>query len=194
MRSITIEWGDKLRAGHLTKYEAWTALNTWVMKTLLYAAPAITITNEEANHIMAPILMSGLNAFGMQHYLPRAVVYAPLKYQGLAIPNLYIEAGIQHITLLLQETHTNSPTGLLLHMSIEATKVEIGIGGSLFEQPFAHYGSLATDCWVKHTWRFLSEHEITMTDQVGDISQQWDGDLFLTDTFIQHGIKGAALK
>ena len=51
MREIAIEWGDKLRAGHLTKYEAWTALNTQVMKTLLYAAPAITITNADANHI-----------------------------------------------------------------------------------------------------------------------------------------------
>jgi hypothetical protein len=164
------------------------------MKTLLYAAPAITITNADANHIMAPILMSGLNALGIQRYLPRAVVYAPLKYQGLAIPNLYVETGIQHITLLLQETLTNSPTGLLLRMSIEAVKVEIGVGGPLFEQPFAYYGSLATDCWVKHTWRFLSEHEITMTDRVGDISLRRNGDLFLTDTFIQHGIKGAALK
>ena len=41
MRSVAVEWGDKLRAGHLTKYEAWTALSTRVMKTLLYAAPAL---------------------------------------------------------------------------------------------------------------------------------------------------------
>ena len=133
-------------------------------------APALTITNADANHIMAPILMSGLNALGMQCYLPWTVVYAPLKYQGLAIPNLYVETGIQQSMLLLQETLTNSPTGLLLHMSIEATKVEIGIGGSLFEQPFVCYGPLAMDYWVKHTWRFLSEHEITIMDQVGDIS------------------------
>ena len=61
MRSIAIEWGDKLWEGHLTKYEAWMALNTLVMKTLLYAALAITITNADANHVMAPILMSGLS-------------------------------------------------------------------------------------------------------------------------------------
>jgi hypothetical protein len=66
MRSVTVEWGDKLWVGHLTRSEAWTALTTRVMKTLLYAAPALTITNGEANHIMAPILMSGLNALGIQ--------------------------------------------------------------------------------------------------------------------------------
>jgi hypothetical protein len=59
--------------------------------------------------------------------MPRAVVYAPLKFQGMAVPNLYIETGIQHVALLLQEMQGNSPTGKLLRMSIEATKVEIGV-------------------------------------------------------------------
>jgi hypothetical protein len=106
------------------------------------------------------------------------VVYAPLKYQGLAVPNLYVETGIQHVTLLLQETHANSPTGRLLRMSIEATKVEVGIGGSLFAQSFTRYGSLAMDSWVKHTWRFLSEYEITISDQVGDLRLRRQGDPF----------------
>ena len=43
----------------------------------------------------------------------------------MAIPNFYVETGIQHVALLLQETHANLPTGKLLRMSIEATKVEI---------------------------------------------------------------------
>jgi hypothetical protein len=97
------------------------------MRTLLYATPALTITNRVANHIMAPILMSGLNALGMQRHLPRAVGYATLKYQGLAVPNLYVEMGIQHISLVLQETYRNSLTGKLVRMSIEAAKVEVGI-------------------------------------------------------------------
>jgi hypothetical protein len=139
------------------------------MKTLLYAAPALTITNEEANYIMAPILMKGLNALGMQRHLPRAVVYSPLKYQGMAIPNLYVETGIQHVALLLQETHANSPTGKLLRMSIEATKVEIGVGGLLFQQSFDRYGQLAMDSWIKHTWKFLSNHEITIEEQTSDL-------------------------
>jgi hypothetical protein len=71
---------------------------------------------------------------------PRAVVYAPMKFQGLAVPNLYVETGIQHVAILLQETQGNSPTGKLLRMSIEATKVEIGVGGSLFAQSFERFG------------------------------------------------------
>jgi hypothetical protein len=70
MRSVAVEWRDRLRVGHLTRYEAWTALSSRVMKTLLYAALALTITNGEASHIIAPMVMSGLNAMGMQQHMP----------------------------------------------------------------------------------------------------------------------------
>jgi hypothetical protein len=194
MRSVVVEWRDKLRVGHLTRSKAWTALTTRVMKTLLYAAPALMITSGEANYIMAPIVMSSLNTMGMQHHLPRAVVYAPLKYQGLAVPNLYVEMGIQHVLLLLRETYSNSQTGQLLRMSMEATKVEIGVGGSLFTQSFDWYGILATDSWVKYTWKFLFEHGMTIEDKVGDIQLKWCGDDYLMQIFTQYGYKGAELK
>ena len=79
-------------------------------------------------------------------------------------------------------------------MSIEATKVEIGVGGPLFMQPFDRYGTLATDSWVKHTWRFLSEYGIMIEDRVGDILLRHCGDEYLMRIFVQHGYKGAALR
>ena len=112
----------------------------------------------------------------------------------MAIPNLYVETGIQHVALLLQETHANSPTGKLLRMSIEATKVEIGVGGSLFQHSFDRYGQLATDSWIKHTWKFLSDHEITIEEQTSDLRLRRLGDVFLTTAFIQQGIKGSMLR
>lgn len=118
----------------------------------------------------------------------------PTQISGSCVLNLYVEMGIQHVTLLLWETHSNSPTGKLLWMSIKATKVEIGAGGSLFQQSFARFGSLAMESWVKHTWHFLSEHGMMITDSVGDIQLCHQGDVFLTKAFIQHGIKGASLK
>jgi hypothetical protein len=110
------------------------------------------------------------------------------------VPNLYVETGIQHVSLLLQETHSILMMGKLLRMSIEATKVEIGVGGSLFTQSFDQFGQLATDSWVKQTWHFLSEYGITTADHMGDLQLCHCEDVFLTKVFIQHGLKGAALK
>ena len=79
-------------------------------------------------------------------------------------------------------------------MSIEATKVEIGVGGSLFTQSLNQFGSLAMDSWVKHTWQFLSDYGITIEDQTGNLWLHHQDNMFLTTVFIQHGLKGAALK
>lgn len=74
------------------------------------------------------------------------------------------------------------------------TKVEIGVGGPLFTQSFARFGSLATECWVKHTWKFLADHGMTIKDRVGELKLHRQGDVFLTEAFIQLGLKVAALK
>jgi hypothetical protein len=103
--------------------------------------------------------------------------------------------GIQHVSLVLRETYSNSPTGTLLGMSMEVMKVEIGVGGSLFTQSFDRYGILATDSWVKHTWKFLYEHGITIEDKVGDIQLKRRGrDDYLIRIFSQYRYKGVALK
>jgi hypothetical protein len=70
-------------------------------------------------------------------------------------------------------------------MSIEAMKVEIGVSGPLFIQPFDRYGMLATDSGVKHTWRFLSKYGIMIKDKVGDISLRRRGDEYLMRIFVQ---------
>ena len=80
-----------------------------------------------------------------------------------------METGISHLKLLLQETHTQTQTGQLLCISLEATKVEIGIGGSLLTKPFHQYETLATHSWVKHTWKFLDEHNMTVEETIGDL-------------------------
>ena len=157
------------------------------MKTLLYATPAMNLTQAQSAYIMTPILMSDLNAMGIQCFLPRSVVYAPIRYQGLGLPNLYVETGIAHIHFLLQETHSKTHTGTLITISLEATKVEIGVGGPLLTKPYQRYGDLAMDGWVKHTWKFLSDHGMTIEDNAlrGCLS-----DRCLSTTWLQ----GAALQ
>jgi hypothetical protein len=49
----------------LQRHEAWYALTVTVMKMIEYPLLALTLTAQQCSHIMAPILMSGLPAFGI---------------------------------------------------------------------------------------------------------------------------------
>jgi hypothetical protein len=111
----------------------------------------------------------------------------------LDISNLHTKCGIAHIKILLKECYCCLLMGQLARMSLEGTKVEIGVSGLVFSQSFWQLGTLATNGFVKHTWQFLSENGFTIEDQVGDLKLRRCRDVFLMEAFILHGIKGKAL-
>ena len=80
-----------------------------------------------------------------------------------------METSIAHLKLLLQETHSQTQTGQLLSTSLEATKVEIGVGRSLLTKSFHQYETLVMQSWVKNTWKFLDEYDVTVDDTIGDL-------------------------
>jgi hypothetical protein len=77
------------------------------MQTLLYPLPVTYFTCADCDYIMAPVLRVALSHSGVCRTIPRALVYAPLQYQGLAVPDLYIEQGFQKLMRLLKFGRTS---------------------------------------------------------------------------------------
>ena len=83
------------------RHEAWYALTATVMKTIEYPLLALTLTKEQCTHM--PVLMSGLPACGNCRYFPRDVLYAPIKFQGVGLNNIYITMGLLRVDLIASE-------------------------------------------------------------------------------------------
>jgi hypothetical protein len=84
------------------------------MKSLLYPLPALTLTEKDCNHIMAPVLEAGLqNSAICKNYL-RAVTFGPKEEGGLNLPSLYTQQGVQHIATINEHLALNDMTGELL--------------------------------------------------------------------------------
>ena len=60
MKKSTALWYDKVRTGDITRYDAWLALRSTIMKKLKCPLLALTLTKEECNSIMSPILQGSL--------------------------------------------------------------------------------------------------------------------------------------
>ena len=56
MKDIALKFGDNVRVGFIRGFDIFHALNSTVMRSLVYALPAVTLTEEECTSIMAPIL------------------------------------------------------------------------------------------------------------------------------------------
>jgi hypothetical protein len=183
------KWKDMTRTGHLNKYDAWTALNTCIMKMIKYPLPALTLNKKQYKYFMSPIMSGSLNSIGVVCTFPHVVAYAPLKYQGITVKDSYMTMGIAHIKMPMEEFPRESQRGKKLQLSLEAMKVEVGLGSSIFPQSYWKYGFLATKCLVAHTWGFLEKFSTRIKEQVGDLKLQQEWDNFLTKIFQSHGIK-----
>jgi hypothetical protein len=194
MKGKAEEWRDLMRTGHLQQDDAWQALETTILKTLEYPLPALTLTETECNQIIRPVLDAGLNKAAICKTFPKAVIHGPREEGGLNIPNLYTSQGISRIELLQDHLGMNDMMDELLQTSIEAAKVEIGVGRNLFQLDFELYSPIATDCWIKSTWQFAYEHNIEIKDNsTRNLQLHRENDIFLMEIFANHGYKKETL-
>jgi hypothetical protein len=155
------------------------------MKSIQYPLPATTFSPAECQAIMRPLLKVGLAASGVMSSMARAIVFGPLRYQGLAIPDLYVFQGVKHIEKIIcySLSKDNISTGSLIRASLEATKLELGLPGSVLSQDFSKHGCLATKTWCTHTWEFLHSNGMRIADKVAELYTQREHDQFLTEAF-----------
>jgi hypothetical protein len=188
-------WRDYIKTGHLTKKDAWLATETTIMRSLLYPLPALTLTEKECNHIIAPVLEAGLQSSSICKNYPRAVTYGPKEESGLNLPNLYVQQGLQRIAMITDHLSSHDMMGELLRTSIEAAKVEIGVGRNLFSLDYSLYSTILTDSWVKSTWQFAREYNIDIIDKVtSNLPLHRQNDVFLMEVICHHGFSKSELQ
>ena len=194
LRSITEEWASAVKSRHVRNDEAWEYYQTTVRKTLEYPLAATTLSKRQCTEIEAPALQAGLQRSGMPANLPRDLVNGPKTMQGLGSPDIYFVQGEKHLQVLLDHGHDDSITGNHLRAGIEAHKLELGVGGSLFTKDYNMFTSYMTkDTWCANTWKFLWEYRIRVEERTPSLRLQREGDAFLMEAFIEAGYQGEEL-
>jgi len=160
---------------------------------LTYALQATTLGKQQCAEIMKPAINKALPALGINRHFLRAVAHGPKSHQGLAIPNLFMEQTIAHITMLLcYGPQTEDPTGRLLQANLEAFRLETGLGGQLFGQPVEILPCLMRS-WIAHTWAQCRQLDIDIMMDVQDFKAPRHNDKELMRLFLQHGVRGQDL-
>jgi hypothetical protein len=133
---------------------------------LSYPLPALNLTREQCEKIMAPILQYGLPHMGVCRNFPRAMVFAPQQYFGLGLQHLYTCQEIYRLKDMLQHTFRNTCTGNLYRASLELLYIELGVTMELHDIPYQQMAALATDSLVKSTWHFLHTYGLKLTHDI----------------------------
>jgi hypothetical protein len=123
--------------------------------------------------------------------MPRAVVWGPVRYQGLGIHHLYTTHGVEHIITILLHATRPTLTGKLLRTSNDEMQLETGLSGSFLSYSHINYGSLVTRSWIGSTWQFISE---SATDPFPKPALACLDDCFLMELLFDNGYRGAELR
>jgi hypothetical protein len=82
-------WCDGVKTKRIQPEEAWYSLSATILKTLEYPLVATTLSREQCQDILKPVLKTALPLCRIQRRLPRALVHVSFRSRGLNIPDLY---------------------------------------------------------------------------------------------------------
>ena len=175
---------EQIRVGHINKHEAWVSLNSITMKTLEYMLPAMTITEEEYREIMSPVLAQFLPKMGINRNIKRDILYATSAVQGFNLRNPYISQGVEHVKDICENLWKETLTGHLLKCNLEQLRIEIGENVDILSSNYYDFEpQLLTQSYIRNTWKFVSENNITLNDATAFIRHNRDGDCELMSSF-----------
>lgn len=163
---MVLAWVDKLQTGNLTREEVWLAVNTTIMRTLSYPIPALSLSKDQHEEILRPLLAYCLPRLGICRNFPHILVFASSKYFGIDFQRLHTLQEIARIKDLLTHTHRDDLTGKLYRASLEILLIETGHHSSLDIIPSNILTIAAIPSLIKSTLQFLNATDISIQHYV----------------------------
>ena len=183
-------WTERIRVRRLPHHLVWLSLQTGIFKTLTYPLAATTFTDTECRSLCSPLLQIGLSRSHIVRSMPRAVVHGPTATGGFAVPDLYVEQAVAHLTAFIGFGRSvTSITGFLLRNSVEFLQLELGTPGNPFDLEFSVWSPCAVPTWCTSLWAFCSQYAVSLPSPIPSVPVLRTGDVFLMESFWTHGIR-----
>ena len=95
VKKIT-KWTGRAKTSSLTQKECYVGANTALFKTILHVLPACSLTRKQYKQLETLLYKDLLPKMGISSKLPLVYRYAPHKFQGLALFQLYYTLSLRN--------------------------------------------------------------------------------------------------
>jgi hypothetical protein len=113
-------------------------------------------------------MSTALQKMGFMGMTKRALVFGPEEYGGLGITDLWMEQGIQHISLLIGQLRNGGEARTLLVLGIEWMVLMIGCPEEILSYPTNKIQKYIPQNWLLCMWEFLNSIDVMV-----DIQDSW---------------------
>jgi hypothetical protein len=123
----------KININGITSVQAKTAYESFYLPAMRYSLPITSINQMDFESIQQRATMSFLSTMGFNRHMPREVVYATPKFQGIGLKHLYDLQEADSLKLFIQEINHTGTIGDMLSYLLEVVQMEVGIGRPIME-------------------------------------------------------------
>jgi len=133
-----------------------------IHRTLSYPLPALSLPESDLQELSDTLYWKTLPKCGIVQTFPIYARHLPYKYQGLNLPNLYLEQEISKVKELLNFSSKQDITSQQIRLGLEAIQMQLGVTDIIFNYAYDKYQSLVQSSWLKSLWCFLSRQGYTI--------------------------------
>jgi hypothetical protein len=195
LQSKAETYGKHMTKGFVNKFEAWHALKSTILMTLQYPLEILSLTQEQWQHILAPIMLTNLPKAGFMRHFPRAIIFGPSSEMGLGLMHPFHLQFLRQIVLVLDKIITPSITGELLISTAEQLILEAGLSGPISAFPMDILRPVLTDCWWADLLAYMYARKLRFHTTLPDLaaSKRSTRDILLMEAFIAQGYRKSDL-
>jgi hypothetical protein len=193
-REKALAWAAQIKPSVLLPYDVLPMIRSTIQKSLEYPMAMTTLRCRQWEQVMSPVLMAALPKAGFVRTFPRAVVYAPIAFQGIGVPHPFALQMTKHLDMLLRHPGNRTKSGVFLEAILQAHQLETGTAYGIFQQVYDNTAILASNTWVKRVWQSLDEYRVHLEFSSPGLELLRDGDRLLMDIFMDASVDQLSLK
>jgi len=106
------------------------------------------------------------------------MLFGHQNHYALALPHLYDTQGYLHIVALFSFANGSSITNSLIRHSYEVLQLELGLPDEILQYKYQDWCHVVTPTWLTNTWKYLSEHNLTVYSDIPPLTALCKGDTF----------------
>lgn len=170
------KWSNRIHSSRLNKTEAYVGANTTIFRTVTYILPGTSFTETQCHQIECNLYRHLLGKLGISTKFLLAFKYAPHKFQGAAMLEVYVAQLIDKLTIFLHHANLSSQLGKTYTVSMGGMQVEISSTHHFFSLPYHEYGKLTPVSWLNRLWESLSKYGVSVRNSKSSLTPPHQND------------------
>jgi hypothetical protein len=109
------------------------------------------------HYIQAPALEALLPKLNLNPHTHRTVVFGPLRYAGLNLPEFYTDQGLGQLRWLIGHLKLQDEVGHLILIVMSHFQIHVGSALPVYHLSHSQFSKWVEHPWIASIWKFLSQ-------------------------------------